>query len=92
MIAIAVSKISTFFVESSIEVSLFHIGAERDEDSHRNRQGVEHLPHRGDDGHPGEVFEVWNQEIFHACHRARSCHGVDRDDHGEDHEDRHHKF
>ena len=71
---------------------LFHIGAERDEDSHRDRQGVEHLPHRGDDGHPGEVFEGWNQEIFHACHRARSCHGVDRDDHGEDHEDRHHKF
>ena len=73
MIAIAVSKISTFpggFFNRNI---LLHIRAEGDQDSHGNGQGVEHLPHGGDDGHPGEILKIRHQEIFDAFTALPVC-------------------
>ena len=39
---------------------LFHVGTERDENAHGDGQGIKHLPHGGDDRHPGEVVNQVN--------------------------------
>ena len=69
---------------------LLHVGAEGDEDAHCDGEGVEHLPHGGDDGHPGEVGEIRHEEILHALQRTRAGDGVARDDDGQHHENGHH--
>jgi len=68
----------------------FHIGAECDEDTHRDGQRVEHLPHGGDDGHPREVLDMRHQKIDDALHRARTRDRIYADHDREDQQDRHH--
>ena len=69
---------------------LLHIGAEGDQNAHGDGQRVEHLPHGGDHGHPGEVFGVGHQKILH----TRQCTGtgdrVARNDQRQHHQHRHH--
>ena len=69
---------------------LLHIRTEGDQNTHCDRQGIEHLPHRRNYCHPGEVCEVRNQHILHTCHCTRAGHGIDGNDKGEHNQYRHH--
>ena len=71
---------------------LLHVGAVCEQNSHGDRERVEHLFHRGDHGHPGEVREIRDKDVFYPCHGAGAGHGVDRDDQRQHHEDWHHNL
>ena len=71
---------------------LFHIGAERDQNAHGDGQGIEHLPHGRDDGHPGEMGDIGHEEILHTRQRPGPGDGVSRNDDGKHHQNGHHDF
>ena len=71
---------------------ILHIGTEGDQDAHGDGQGEEHLLHGRDHSHPGKIGEVGDQQIFDALHGPRSCAGINRNNHGQNDQDRHHEF
>ena len=71
---------------------LFHVGTKGHENAHGNGQRVEHLPHGGDDGHPGKIGHVGHQEVLDACQCTRTGDRVNGNDHRQDHQNRHHQL
>ena len=69
---------------------LFHVGTERDENAHGDGQGIKHLPHGGDDRHPGEVVKIGHKEVLDALQCTGAGHGIHGDDQRQHHENGHH--
>ena len=71
---------------------LFHVGAEGDQNTHGDGQGIEHLAHGGHHCHPGEVLQVRNQQVSDTGHGAGARDGVHTDHDCQDKQDRHHEL
>ena len=85
-------SIKDFHVSCGIfDGSIFsHIRTKGYQDTHGDGQGIEHLSHGCHYRHPGEVFHIRYEEIFHTFDGSRSCDRINRDDHGQNDQNRHH--
>ena len=69
---------------------LFHIGTKSYQNTHRDRQRIKHLSHCRNHCHPGEVFDIWYQKIFHTFQCSWPRYRINDNDHRQEYQYRHH--